>query len=75
VTFNHTAEMRPFGEVLQVKCDVVGLGEVVEVAGIEIEEVHGRHWPDGRHGDKVSCFAFISNVFSVFLPVTDRARN
>lgn len=47
---NDLAEVRPFGQVVEIEADVVGLGERVEIALVELEEVHRRHRPDGRHG-------------------------
>lgn len=33
---NDFAQLRPFREVLEVKADVVGFGQVVKVAGVEL---------------------------------------
>ena len=43
------AESWPFGEVLKIEADVVGLSEVVEVARVELEQIHRRHGPNGDH--------------------------
>lgn len=47
--FDDFAEMGPFGEVFEVEADVVCLCQVVEVAGVEFEEVHGVHGAYGSH--------------------------
>lgn len=43
------AQLWPFGQVLEVKANVVRLGEVVEVGGGEFEEIIGSHRTDRRH--------------------------
>jgi hypothetical protein len=49
VAFYDAAEVRPFGKIFKIERHVVGLGEVVEVAGVKVKEIHGRHWADRRH--------------------------
>ncbi len=39
VAFNDLAEMWPFGEVFQVETNVIGLGQVIKVAGVEFEQI------------------------------------
>ena len=45
VAFDYFAEMWPLGEVFQIEADVVRLGEVIKIAWVEFQEVHGRHRP------------------------------
>lgn len=47
--FDDFAELRPFGEVFEVESDVVGFGEVVEIARVELQEVGGGHRPCVGH--------------------------
>lgn len=49
LSLNHFAEMRPSGEVIQVKADIVCFCQMVEIAGIELQKVHRGHGPDGGH--------------------------
>jgi len=44
---NDLAQVGPFGEVLEVEADVVGFGQVVEVALVELEEVGRGHGANG----------------------------
>jgi hypothetical protein len=53
VTFYNAAEVGPFRKIFEIKCHIIRFGEVIQVAGIEVEEVHGRHWADGRHGGRI----------------------
>ena len=46
---DHTAQLRPAGEIVEVKGNVVRLRERVEVAGGEVEEVGDEHRADGGH--------------------------
>ena len=48
--FGDFAQVGPAGKVVEVEADVVGFGQVVEVAGVEVEEVDGGHGTDRRHG-------------------------
>lgn len=43
---NNPTQMRPFRQVFKVKSSIVRFGEVIEIASVEIEEVHGCHGPD-----------------------------
>lgn len=59
------AEVRPFGEVVEVEANVVGFGQVVEVAGVEFEEVGWGHGADigrrgGGGGGHVDCCCLLS---------------
>ncbi len=49
------AELGPFSEVFEVEGNAVGFGEVVEVAGVEVEEVRWSHGPEcgGHFGGKM----------------------
>jgi hypothetical protein len=49
--FDDFAELRPFGEIFEVEAYVVGFREVVEVTGVEVEEVDNCHGADERHPD------------------------
>ena len=44
-TFNHHAELWPLGEVFEIEANVVRLGEVIQIAWVEVEEVFWRHGP------------------------------
>lgn len=43
------AELWPLSEILKVEADVVRFSEVIQVARVKFEEVHGCHWPNGDH--------------------------
>lgn len=47
--FGDVEEVRPFGEVGEVEVEAVGLGEGVEVGGVEVEDVEGVEGTDGGH--------------------------
>ena len=47
--FEDETELGPFGKVLQVETDVIGFGQVVQVALVEFEEIHRTHWSKRRH--------------------------
>lgn len=49
--FNYFAQVRPFGKVLEIEANVVRFRQVVEVAWVEFEQVHGAHGSDGRHSE------------------------
>lgn len=64
VPFDDLAQLRPAGEIFEVESDIVRLGEIVQVAGVELEEVHRRHGTNGGHlvRDLVSCVPKILSV-------------
>lgn len=43
------AEGRPLGEVFEVEPNVVGFGQMIEVAWVEVKEIHGCHGAYARH--------------------------
>lgn len=47
--FDDFAQMWPFCKVFEVEADVVGLSQVVQIARIELEQVHGSHGSNCRH--------------------------
>lgn len=47
--FDDFAQMWPFCKVFEVEADVVGLSQVVQIARIELEQVHRSHGSNGRH--------------------------
>lgn len=49
VPFDNLAQLRPTGEIFEVESDIVRLSEIVQVAGVELEEVHRRHGTNGGH--------------------------
>lgn len=49
VRLHDMTHVGPLGEVLEVKGDVVGLGERVEVAVGEFNEVSGKHRAEAGH--------------------------
>jgi hypothetical protein len=59
LTFDDFAKRWPFGEVFEVEADVVSFCEVVEVAWIETQQVHGRHGPYERHDGYVVCRLYL----------------
>lgn len=51
LTLDYSAQMWPFGQVLEVEGHVVSFGERIEIGGGEAEDVHGLHRTNGRHLD------------------------
>jgi hypothetical protein len=49
VTFNDAAEVRPSGQIIEVEFDIICLRKVVQIACVEVEEIHCCHWTDGCH--------------------------
>jgi hypothetical protein len=47
--YNHPAQFRPFTEILHIEAQMVSLSHVVEVAGVEMQEVGETHGADGCH--------------------------
>ena len=43
------AHIWPLGQVFEIVADVVRLGERVEIAVTELEQVHGLHLAEDRH--------------------------
>lgn len=53
--FEHHAQLWPAHEIVEVEADVVSLCEVVQVAFVEVEQVHGLHGPERRHSARVGA--------------------
>ena len=51
IALDNFTQVRPACEVLQIEADVVRLGQVVEIAGVESEQVRRGHGPYVGHSE------------------------
>ena len=50
---NNFTQLWPPGEVLQIEANVVCFSEVVQVARIELEQIHWGHRPERHHSRQI----------------------
>ena len=50
---DYFAQLWPPSKVLQVEANIIGLGQVVQVTRVKLQQIHWSHRPKGHHVDGV----------------------